>query len=244
MITVKVEGLEATIKRLAEINKKILPNVIAKSLTKTAMKVRANVKGAMTHHFDRPTPYTMNSLYLQGATDTVWEARVWFKDKSAIGKGNATADYIYPQVHGGGRKRKRFETVLSEKGHLPDGWYAVPGSGAKLNKYGNISAGQIVQIITALGVLPGRPTIRGVEVPFKTKSKAVKTYFAIKPGTKSHLAPGVYQRLTSSIKCVLIFTNKRPTYKPLLPFYEIARKTKDLYLERTIKEEFAKRMNR
>lgn len=253
MITVKVEGLEATIKRLHDINKKILPNVVAKSLTKTAMKVRDNMKGAMTHHFDRPTPYTMNSLYLKGATDKLWEAKVWFKDRSAAGKGGAASDYLHAQVHGRARKHTRFEGLIISKGWMPSNYYAVPGPGAKLNQYGNISAGQHTQILAALKALSGRPTIHGVEVPVKEKSKAVREIFAIRaPVTRrGHLSPGVYQYKARSthrgirgIRCIMVFTPKRPTYKPLLPFYMIAQKTKDLYLERTIREEFDKRLEK
>ena len=251
MIAIKVKGLEATIKRLADINKKILPNVVAKSLTKTAMKVKDNIKGAMTHHFDRPTSYTMNSVYLKGATDKSWEATVWLKDRSEAGKGGAASDYLYAQVYGGKRKHTRFEGLLISKRWLPQNYYAVPGPGATFNQYGNISAGQYTQMLAALGALPGRPTIQGKEVPVKEKSKAVRAMFAIRAPAKGHLSPGVYQYKARSthrgirgIRCIMVFTPKIPTYAKKLPFQLIAQKTKDLYLKRTIREEFAKRINK
>lgn len=236
MLEIKIKGLDALLKDLEHL-KKETPRAVAKALTKTGMRIREEVRNEMRKVFDKPTPYTLGSLYLKGATDTRWETVVWFKDFA--GKGTPATKYLWPEVHGGERPLKRFEAVLSRKGFLPPGWYAVPGSGAKLNAYGNISPGQIVQILTALDSLPGRPTIRGIEVPIKKKNKNVKAYFAIRPHSSSHLAPGVYQRVGLSVKPILIFTNDKPTYSKRLPFYEIGQRV----YEETFINEFDKAMS-
>ena len=54
------------------------------------------------------------------------------------------AHYLVPQVDGGQRKLKGFERAIGE-GEL------VPALGAKLNQYGNVSPGQIRQILSVLG---------------------------------------------------------------------------------------------
>ncbi len=44
---------------------------------------------------------------------------------------------------------------MRQAGVLPGGMFWVPGSAAKMDRYGNISTGQIVQIVSALKGIPG-----------------------------------------------------------------------------------------
>jgi len=47
---------------------KQIPFAMAKALTLTAIQAQTDIVQAMTQVFDRPTPYTLNSLYAQPAT--------------------------------------------------------------------------------------------------------------------------------------------------------------------------------
>jgi hypothetical protein len=80
----------------------------AKALTFTAERVRDAERREIQQVFDRPTPFTMSSLFMSGATPARLEARVWFKDIGGYGGsrknvGTAAAHYLVPQVYGGGR---------------------------------------------------------------------------------------------------------------------------------------------
>ncbi|MGA4815434.1 hypothetical protein ACPA9J_10245 [Pseudomonas aeruginosa] len=67
--------------------------------------------------FDRPTPYTLNSLRMVPARKDRLEARVWFKDE-ADGAQPASV-WIAPEVYGGPRRNKPAELQLRAKGILP-----------------------------------------------------------------------------------------------------------------------------
>ncbi len=99
--------------------------------------------------FDRPVPFTRNSIYKRPATKAKLSAMVWVKDDGAT-KGTPAAKYLAPQIYGGQRNLKRFEKALQAVGVLPPGMIAVPGKAAEKDAYGNMSKGQIVKILSYL----------------------------------------------------------------------------------------------
>ena len=78
-ITMKSNIAEVT-RRFRDLHQEQIPLAVAKALTFTAERVRDAEKREMQRVFDRPTPFTLNSLYLRGATPARLESRVWFKD--------------------------------------------------------------------------------------------------------------------------------------------------------------------
>lgn len=67
--------------------------------------------------FDRPTPYTLNSLRMVPARKDRLEARVWFKDE-ADGAQPASV-WIAPEVYGGPRRNKPAELQPGPRGSCP-----------------------------------------------------------------------------------------------------------------------------
>ncbi len=235
MITVEFKGFERFKKRLSDIEKKQLPFATSVALNKTAEWMETDIRLEMRKVLDRPTKFTLKSLYVKRATKRKLQAEVLFKD--FIPKGTPADKYLKPQVYGGSRGQKGFEKVLVRYGYLAPGWYAVPGAGARLNRSGNMTAGAITQILTALRALPGTPTVGGREVKFTKRSKAVKKIFAI-PYWKQgyHLKPGVYKRMARGVKPLLIFTKNKPKYERRLDFFGIGKKS----YKKHFKEEFRK----
>lgn len=123
----------------------------ALALTKTGQSVQSAEKGEMRSVFDRPTPFTLNSLRLSPATRQRQEAHVWFKDPPRL---TETQHYLLPQVYGGARRFKRFESLLMRAGFLPKGKALVPASGAPLDAYGNVSRGVYARIYADLKASP------------------------------------------------------------------------------------------
>lgn len=208
MFNIEVTGLKELEKRLDGLAKKQLPFAIAKALTKTGQIIKKEVINEMKRVFNRPTPYTLNSLKLTPATKRTLVAEVWFKDPGDKAITAGAKHYLTPQVYGGNRQMKRSEKFL--------GSYYVPGGAIKLNKYGNVTSGQITKILSGLKLF----SEKGFSMNRTTKEGK---YFTIK-GKSSHLAPGVWERKRKGVSPVLIFTNN-PNYTKRLAFFEIAQRT-------------------
>ena len=80
------------------------------ALDATAKAIRDEVKTTMPRVFDRPTPYTLNSLQVTPTHNHNMTAMVWFKDPDRMGQ-----HYLVPQVDGGPRKLKGFERGLGNQ---------------------------------------------------------------------------------------------------------------------------------
>lgn len=194
-----------------------LPFAMALALTRTAQRTKAYLIGRMQQVFDRPTPYTLNSLYVVPATKTNLRASVGIKDFAA--KGTPAERYLRPEIEGGPRNLKRSERALQAKGLLPPGMFAVPAIGAELDAYGNMSAGQIVGILASLEALPGTAY---TNIKTKRAKRVIGTYvsrdyFVAMPG--GHLKPGIYERLSPRhIVPVMIFV-RPPEYSIRFDMY-------------------------
>lgn len=196
----------------------------AVALTETGQDVKEAEIHEMRDVFDRPTPYTLNSVFLRRATKNDLRAVVWLKDQG--GEGTPADRYLLPQIKGGVRLLKKFELALRQAGLLPDGMIAVPGSGAKLDQYGNMSRGQIVQILAYFRTF-GEVGYRA-NIDDKGRKRLARggrkrqgfAYFVGRPGD-GKLPLGVWQRfhfaVGSAIKPVLLFVNDAH-YEPIFDF--------------------------
>lgn len=206
------------------------------ALTRTAVKAKEAEEREMRDVFRNPTPYTLSSVYVKPATAQRLEATVMLKDEST--KAVPAAKFLRSQIDGGQRVQKRFERALQSVGAMPQGYRAVPGQGAKLDAYGNMSRGQIVQILSYFKTFPevgykANMTAAGrARLAKGTKSKAGFAYFVGRPGDRLPL--GVYQRVRfamgTALKPVLIFV-RSAVYQQRFDFAYVA--------ELAIKTEFA-----
>jgi len=241
-ISVKIVGLEALKSNMAGKAKQIR-FAVASALTKTAKNVEEAERREMRDVFDRPTPNTLNSLYVKPATSASLTATVGIKDFA--GKGIAASKYLASQINGGSRRVKRFEKALQAVGALPGGYRAVPGSAAKMDAYGNMQGGQIVQILSFFKAFPeagykaNMTDKRRASLAKGTKKKQGFAYFVGRPGDRLPL--GIWQRfnmgLGSAIKPVIIFV-PHAIYEATFDFEYVARRT----VERTWETEFNKAM--
>lgn len=190
----------------------------AKALTFTAQDVKAAQEAELRRAIDRPTPYTLGGVYYLPATAANLEAVVALKDDYSPHSGHTAANYLAPQIQGGGRQVKAFEKLLQLSGAMPQGWKAVPGKAARLDAYGNVSTGQIIQVLSQLRLtltagytrnLPLRQrALRGADGKLGELTKEQKAinaarrrafvraggrFFVVKPGEDRKLLPGIYQ---------------------------------------------------
>ena len=181
-ITIVVSGQTEVAKALAAFPGKA-HRACAIALNKTGKLIKEAEVAEMKAVFDNPTSYTLNSLKLTPATKDNLQATVWFKQPDRMGQ-----HYLVPQVDGGQRKLKGFERGVG-LGEL------TPALGAKLNRYGNVSPGQIRQILSVLGKAE---TSAGFMANITDRSRRRNTkerdFVVIDNRQRGHLPMGVYQR--------------------------------------------------
>lgn len=219
----------------AQINK-----ALAIGLTRIGARIKDAAALEMRSVFDRPTPYTMRALQLKSAekTHAVPRAFVGFKDKSGSFIPNGAdagaimagrAHYLRPQVFGGSRPLKELESRLRRAGAMGAGQYALPGWGAKLDAYGNMSGGEITQVIAYMGGFGDVGGDRNTTAAGKAKlrGKGIE-YFALK-ARRGGLGPGIYRRLgrggQARIQQVLKFIDRTPQYRQRFDFFGVADRT-------------------
>lgn len=173
-----------------------LPFATVMALTATAQDVRAEHKSLLPVIFDRPTRFTMNSLQVTPATKFKLTAQVYFKYPHR-GK-----HYLLPQVEGGSRPVKRFEHLLIQRGLMQHGEYAVPAKGAKLDGFGNLSAGTITQILSQLSASSDAMQWE-TERSRKRNGKRRARYFVTPPD--SRLPRGIWRQRGKAIEPVILF---------------------------------------
>lgn len=230
MANVEVRGLDELVQGFGDLRSNSLPFALAKTLTNIASIAKDNTVDEMRHVFDRPTPYTLNSLTIKAATKTNLQSKVQLKDNTLIGNQN---HYLNPEVAGGLRAFKPFEMRLFRRGVLPRGYYTVPASGADFDAFGNMNRGQITQIISFFdsfseaGFGGNMGPAGRARLARGTARRYGIAYFAIQPGD-SRLHPGIYKRINSNfgsaIKPVLLFV-KNSRYQKRLDIQRIADKT-------------------
>lgn len=226
--------LRPMLDRLHNLQRQI-PFVIASSLTKTAVKVKPEIRKEMERVFDRPTRYTLNSIFVQPAKkqDENPTARVWLKDDSvAYNRGGNAATYLLPQITGGStRAMKRFEIRLRDHGLLPPGMFVRPGSGCKLDANGNVNTGQISAILSYL------KTIREAErskqhrkryTPYENSRYFVvsrKVYIRNGLDIRQHLPLGIWERLPDRRIQIIYWYISKLHYKRIFEFDRVAKET-------------------
>lgn len=198
----------------------------AVALTRTAIDdVRPKIRAEMVRVFDRPTPYTLNSMFVKGATKASLEARVWLKD-NPFGKGTPADRYLAPQIFGGERRQKGLERALQAARLMLPGQFAVPAAGAQLDAYGNVKRSQIVQIMSQLRAQVGagyESRASNSAASRRTVARQGQTYFALPVQTRG-LRPGVYLKKRfahgSAIRPVFLFVGQ-VRYRQRLRFFEV-----------------------
>lgn len=228
-------------------------NAIA--LTETARDSRSAVQKEIEVTFDRPVPWVKNGVFFTGAStnentyrtasgrtrQNQLHASVWFKDDE-FHKGIPAAWMMQPQVFGGSRSMKRMERALQRVGVLPVGMYIVPGNDARKDSYGNMSRGQITQILAFFSAF--REAGHKANMTAQTRARLAKDkkkrktgqivkgfeYFAVRERGDHGMHPGIYQRLRYGEKtvtrCVMFFI-RAPSYQKRLRFFEVVQETVD-----------------
>lgn len=263
MLDVHIKGLEQAIQDLKDFSERRVKAAAATAMTRTTVKVRKEVQQHAKKVFSNPSPFTLRALkYIAATAKEPWAA-VGFNIEAVqdstgktlrfedLGPGMTPAGkYLQFQIDGGRRNYKRFEKALQAVGVLPTGWYCVPGERAKLDAFGNHSAGEIRQILSwfdAAELVQGsRQNMGNAGRERRRKGTARKAgweYFIVVDGMartwqrktggigRRRMQPGIYRRtflaMGSRIEPVIIFVRGAPGYKPRFDFYGVAQRVAD-----------------
>lgn len=224
-LTASLEGLKEVQQGLKGFSDRRLAASAATALTRTAVDVKAGVQKQLPSVFDRPTPYTVNSLFVARATPEKLESEVGFKDSSTVGGRLPASRYLMPGVKGGPRRLKAFEKALARVGALPAGRFAVPGRGLQLDQHGNIPLGALREILAHLKAHSGKREKRNLTTARRLRSaqKKIGGKYIVISDEGEGLSPGIWRKGAGrdDVKPVVLFV-RPPRYSPRFDFEGIA----------------------
>lgn len=233
MIEVSVQSnIAAAIKGLNLADKQVR-FAAAVAITRTLNDIKRAEVLEMARTYDRPTPYTLNSVSIKPAKRDGLRGEVWINDRRT-GRDTPAGKYLPPSIQGGNRGLKRFELALQNAGVMPRGTYAVPADGARLDAFGNMSRGQIVQLLSYFAAFTNKGRRSNMTDASRArlkrgtkKSPIGISYFPLLE-QRGKLEPGIYQSLRSSfgyaVRPVLLYVSDAPTYKRQFDWYGVAGK--------------------
>lgn len=204
--------IQKLISGILNFSKNVEPKIESNTLNKIAYKSRARLKEHMAAVFDRPTPFTLNSVFLKIATPQNAQVKVWIRDEAS--KGNAPFKYLTVEGQGGQRPQKAFERALVEAGILGQGQETTPGPGAPLDNYGNIRVGTITQMLSAL-----RAHDKDAFQDSKDAKKIARYIIGRNLQTGNNFA--IFIKSGPRYVPLLLFTDKKQTYRKRFLFKEI-----------------------
>lgn len=222
-IDVKIEGSEKVLAALSRLSQGQIDDAVRYGLQDGGKFAANAIRKEMRAVFDRPTRYVLNSVNVLSDTNGLG---VTIHPTYYGGQGVDPQHILQAQEFGGPRRAKRAERVLQQTGYLPAGWVTVPGQGARLDASGNMSGGQLMQILSQLRAQTTAGYTRNMahgKRGIKAQERAGGRFFVIPPGGR--VQPGVYQRefMGRGITPVLIFV-RAATYSPRLGMERIAQK--------------------
>ena len=214
-------GLDAApvLWELDDIERRQVPFAQMLTATRLAQRIKKGMIPVMKARLDRPTPTTLNSLFVKAATRNK-PAQVYFKDSWASG---VPADaYLQQAVSGGLRPHKRFEKALIARGIMQSSEYAVP-TAPFMNQYGNVSRGTMTKILSGLGAAETRSGYQANATGSKrskAKGNAHRFFSGEVDGTRA-----VWERksmgMGDAVRPVFVFSASAPRYRAIFPFFKI-----------------------
>lgn len=168
MIDIKVTGdFNRLAQRLRAMGSQHVQQATSDALNSVAFNIRDKSGPAeMRRVFNQPTPWALRSIFAQKATPRTLRASVGlgrdFYSKSRL----TPEELLGHQISGGGRRAKGVEAYLRQRGLISAGEFVTPGAGARLDRYGNMSRGQTMQMISQLKI--------SID-PYQNKSKSKRS---------------------------------------------------------------------
>jgi hypothetical protein len=146
---------------------------------------------------------------------------------------NETLGHLF---EGGQRRRKAIEGWLQRAGYISAGEYVVPGEGARIDSYGNMSRGQVQQILSQLRAGPDSSAYATRSLRSKRAQRAAKLMFWSRGG---RLPRGVWARDGVGLKPILIVVGRAGYYRRI-NLERITRRVVGVEYQKRFAAEYAK----
>lgn len=242
VLTFKLHGLAEMRAALSDFSDRRFRAAVSTSLTRSARQMKADWQEQIDRRIDRPIARTQSATVFTSATAATLQAEVKVKDQMT---GTPPATYLNPQERSGGRTAKKFEQALISSGVMPRGYITVPGRGAQLDAYGNVSKSQIIAVIAALGAnySPGYQRVISTSTAKRlaTLTRRGGQYISVHPDDAKTLgvSAGIYEKTSGkTLKAVFLY-RRAVRYRKILDLEALAAKEGP----RIIGEEFARAVN-
>lgn len=149
MIEFKVEfNPEQALRALTAVGEKDLPFVTRAAINGVTERALDHMRRQIPRYIDRPTDFTVNSLYAWYATKSKPEAGLQWREWN--GQDFGTGRPLFVQSEGGQRRDKGFERLLKAASFLSPGYQVVPTADAPVDGNGNVQAGFYKRVISYL----------------------------------------------------------------------------------------------
>lgn len=227
MVEIKLDSKFNPSQQLSEIVDRHLPFVTARALTVTANGMKDEIKNEMLRVFDNPTRYTLNSQLVIRAekTDDVPKAELTFR---SFGSGTPAYKYLRTNALGGGRRHKRYERALIANGYMFENEYTIPGKGARLNSHGNITGGQINQMLSQLRSQRSDFRQNATNSKRSRQNRSSRRYFILRSGNgfaDRSATRGIYTSTGRNRKAKLFLriVQSPPQYDPTFDYFGVGK---------------------
>lgn len=209
---------------LTDLGTRTLPYIIKRALNDTGDDLLKAERDEIASVFDRPTPYVLNSFFIQEATEDNLELQLRPRE---FGGGVPGYKILWAEIFGGQRQAKSHELALRRAGIMREDEFAVPGEGVALDAYGNMPGALIETILSQVKAASFDTSGYFANVTERSKKRrSIKpTYFVMR---NRPLADGIYWRAapgnryaTKRIVPILIFV-RAPNYDERFPFADTA----------------------
>jgi hypothetical protein len=215
MFTLDTRDIERMARKVGEAEKQ-MPFLCSFALNNAMKDVRDAEYAQMKASFDRPTPYSLNSLRIEPSTKNNLRARLHFKEFG----GTPAFKYLGPEVEGGKRRHTGFERALQRAGILRGDEYVVPSRRLNRNAYGNMPGGLATSILSGLGAATDPMQNRAAKSRRKTKKPRAQ-YVVFRNRGKA--PDGIYQQKAKWAVPVFLFVSA-PNYRARYPYYDSAKR--------------------
>ncbi|MDO9227155.1 MAG: hypothetical protein Q8M09_12505 [Pseudomonadota bacterium] len=218
---------------------KQVPFAAAQAINAVAFTVKKETGPAeMRAVFSKPTPWTLRSLFVKKATKHTLRAVVgWGQD--LYSKSRASPDEILGhQILGGARREKGLEMWLRSAGYIGSGEFVVPGAAARMDAYGNMSRGQVMQVISQLRIGSDSAAWKSDSAHSKRNVKRAGRIFWSRGG---HLPRGAWVSKGGSVAPLLVVITA-PKYQTRLNIRKVVQRTVAQNFEREFRTALSRAM--
>lgn len=221
MIKVEIKGLDKTLAHLAGMQKQVR-YAASRALNNVAFAANAEIKGEMQRVFKGgATAYTLRAFKVEKAASGSLTAVVGLRADAPSG-GTSYTKALRHLFTSGTRQWKKVEGLLRGMRAIPDGMMAVPGSGARLDRRGNM---YVTDLREMFGVL--KSSIRNTRVfRFTGRGKREKHvgYFVVLPGAVTKLHLGIWKRIetgSTSVALPIVMYVRRGQWRQFIDLQKI-----------------------